>query len=161
MKRRAVSFVPGKCVLGKLRVMFDHQPIARHLSDHARGSDTKTESISADERSLGDRKRANRKPVDEHMIRRDGQSGGGAAHRFMRRAQNVQTVDFIRTDDRDPKANLPVGHDFGMKAIAGTRGKFLRIREQLVRKIARQDHRCGDHRSGQRTATRFVDPSDP
>lgn len=125
VQRGAISFVLCECVLGKYRVMLDHQPIARDLSDHTRGGDAKTEPITANKRGLRNRKRMHGQPVDQDVIRRGYERGKRAPHCLMRRPQDIEPVDFLGADDGHSETDIGAGKKFCMKTLAKPGRKFF------------------------------------
>ena len=49
MRRAAITFVPGKTVLGVLSIVVDHHLISRDLGEDRRGSDRQTKLIALDD----------------------------------------------------------------------------------------------------------------
>ena len=66
-----VTLVLAETILRKLRAEFPHQPVARHLRDHARGRDAQAEAVAIDNRGLRERKRKDRQTIDQHVLGRD------------------------------------------------------------------------------------------
>lgn len=125
MKRRAIAFMTAKFVTRMMGIHLDHDPVARHLRNDARGGDTETECVAADERGLCDRKRANWQPVDEHVFGGHREHGCRAAHRLVRCAQNVQSVDLLDIDYRDGPGDLISCRQFRVDLFALRRAQLF------------------------------------
>jgi hypothetical protein len=83
MQLSSVTFVLAEAILRELGAKVTHHPVARHLGDHAGGSDAQTDAITIDDRSLGKWKRNNGQPIDQNVIRRVHQGRDRQAHRPM------------------------------------------------------------------------------
>jgi hypothetical protein len=81
----SVTFVLAEAILRELGAKVTHHPIARHLGDHAGGSDAQADAITIDDRSLGKRKRDYRQAVDQDVLWRFEQDFDCHAHSPMAR----------------------------------------------------------------------------
>ena len=158
MQRSAIAFVLGKSVGRIARFHFDHEAVARDLGDHAGRRDAEAESVAADEGGLRNGEGEYRQAVDQGVIRRDGQRGERAAHRFVRGSQDIEPVDFLGIDDRHRPADFTVAGKFREQPFAGSLRQFFGVVEFLVMKTVRQNHGGRDHRSGEWAASGFIDP---
>ena len=70
-----------------------HNRVPGHFGDHARGSDAEAVAIAVDDGGLGQRKRKDRKTVDQCVVRLCVQGGDRCAHRFMSGAEDVDLID--------------------------------------------------------------------
>ena len=98
---RAVAFVLAEAILGKARAEVAHNRVARDFCDHAGGGNAEAEAIAIDNRGLRKREGENGQAVDEDMVGLETQGCGGDAHRFVRRAQDIDRVDLNRIDNSD------------------------------------------------------------
>jgi len=92
MQLGAVAFVLAETILGEARAEVTHHHVARHFCDHAGGGDRQAVTIAVDDRGLREWKGKNRQSVDENVIGRRKERGNGGAHRFVSRAQNVDSI---------------------------------------------------------------------
>lgn len=150
----------GKTILRILRVEFAHEPVARHLGDDAGRRDAQAERIAADQCRVPDGQSAHRKSVDQCM--------GGflrkffyrAGHGQVRRAQNVQPVDFRDGSlGHRPKDSGGRGERL-VEFFAFCRADFFRIGQALQFETVRQDHRRGNNGPGQRSTAGFIHAGD-
>ena len=108
MQFSAVTFVLAETIVGKMGAEVTHHSVAGDLRDHAGGGNAKAEAIAVDDGGLWTWKGNNGQTIDQNVIGRNGKRGNGQAHRFVRRAQNINPVDLDRVDNTD----RPV--DFGV-----------------------------------------------
>jgi hypothetical protein len=149
-----------KVVARVQRVHLHHDPVARHLGDHAGRGDAEAQSIAADQRGLWEGEWQHGQAVDQGMVGRERKRGDGAAHCFVARAQNVQAVDFLSLDYGRGPSDLAVGGDFRKKLLTLSRGQLLGVIEFPVTKVIWQQHGGGYDRACERAAPRLVDPHD-
>src|SRR5437764_8803767 len=81
-------------------------------------------------------------------------------HRPMRSAQDVDAIDLDRIDYANRPDDLRIGNEIAVYLFAPFGQELLRVIQALVFELLRQDHRGGDDRPRQRTATGFVNPDD-
>ncbi len=86
MQFGAITFMLTKTILWKLGTEVTHDSVARDFRNHAGGGDALAEAITFDNRSLGNRERDNRQPVDQDVLGWSEQHFNGNTHRAMRRA---------------------------------------------------------------------------
>jgi len=108
MQFGAVTLVLVETILGKLRAEVTHDPVARHLGDHAGGGDRQTVAIAINDRGLWERKWENGQPVDQHVLRRQDEGRERDPHCFMRCAQNVDSIDLEMIDNADRPCDLAI-----------------------------------------------------
>jgi len=92
MRLRRVSFVDGKSVTRKLRIIAAHDPVPGHLGDDRCCRDREAEPVPPDH--SGERHASPREDVaiDKQMVWLHGE----VCHRRMHRAERcVQNVDFV------------------------------------------------------------------
>ena len=168
MLRRAVPFVPGKSVFRPLPVEFEHQPVARHLRQHARGGDGITPRVTLHNRRLRHGHGLDGPAVHERVLGCGLQLRERVVHGAMRRAQDVDGVNLPGANLRDGKLNFTAGGQIGEELFALGGGELLGIvqafefaRQAGLRPFRRQNCRRGDDRPGQRPPARFVNACDP
>jgi len=108
MQFGAVTFMLAETIFGKMAAEVTHHSVAGDFGDHAGGGNAKAEAIAVYDGGLWTWKGNNRQAIDQNVIGRDGERGNRHAHRFMRRAQDIDTVDLDGIDNTD----CPV--DFGV-----------------------------------------------
>jgi hypothetical protein len=78
--------VLAEAILGELRTKVTHDAIARHLGDHAGGSDAQADAITVDDGRLRKRKWNHRQPVNQNMLGRLNQGFDRLSHGAVARA---------------------------------------------------------------------------
>ena len=136
--------------------MLQHDPIARDLRDDARRGDAEAQRVATDEGGLLDRKWAHGEAINEHMLRLRSELRDGAAHRLVRRAEDVQPIDLVALDDRVRPADVAARRDFRENRIAPALGELLRVVQQIVPESRRQNHRRRDDRPRERAAPGLI-----
>ena len=137
VQRGAIAFMPGKFIARVLRVPTDHEAVARNFGEHAGRGDAEAEPVAADERGQGMGKGADGPTVDEHMLRRDGKGGDGAAHRFVGGLENVDPVDLGAFHYGERPENRGVSGELVVESLARADGEFFRVVELRVVKLRR------------------------
>ena len=160
MRGSSVAFVLCEFIDGILLVERQHQPVARHLGDHARRRNAETQAVAPYERRVRHRKRAHRQSIDEHMPRLRRESQHGAAHSLVSRAEDVSAVDFLRFDDGQTPHDRAVCREFLVKRIALFVSELFRIVQDRMREAIRQNHRCRHHRPRERPPPGFIHSCD-
>ena len=94
------------------------------------------------------------------MIGRNGKRGKGSAHRFVRRAQNINPVDLDRIDNTDCPADLRITNQFTINFFTQFRCKLFGTVQAPVPKFFRESHCSGDNWTGQSTTSGLVDAGD-
>ena len=108
MQFSAITFVLAETILGKMGAEVTHHRIACDFRDHAGGGNAKAEAIAVDDGGLWTWKGNNGQTIDQNVIGRHGKRGNGHAHRFVRRAQDIDPVDLDRIDNTDRPADFGV-----------------------------------------------------
>ena len=108
MQFSAITFVLAETIFGKMGAEVTHHSVAGDLRDHAGGGNTKAEAIAVDDGGLWTWKGNNGQTIDQNVIGRNGKRGNGRAHRFVRRAQDIDPVDLDRIDNTDRPADFGV-----------------------------------------------------
>ena len=116
-----------EAILGKLGAKVTHHPIARYLRDDAGRGDAQTVAIAIHDRRLRKGKWKNRQTVDEDVIGRINKRSNGSAHCFMRRAQDVDPVDFEVIDYADCPEHLGVARKIDINFFSQLRRELLGI----------------------------------
>jgi hypothetical protein len=156
----AVTFVLAEAILRKARAEVTHDSVARHLRDHARGRDRFANAIAVDDRSLGEGKRKHRQPVDEHMMWRGQQRGDRDFHRFVRRAQNINPVDFGVIDNSGRPPHIGIRCKIDIDLFAQSRGELFGIIQFPVPEFLGKNYGRSHDRPGQRAPPRFINAGD-
>ena len=91
----AISFVAGKAVSGVLRVVIDHQAVARYFGDDRRGGDRERGTITAYDRLFGEWTARKSIAIDEHAVGRDAEGGECLAHGLVGGVADVVFVYFL------------------------------------------------------------------
>ena len=141
-----------------LLVPLPHHAIARDFCNDARRRNAETDAIASDERGVRIRERTHRQTVDQDVIRREPRCR--LAHAFVRRAKDVQSVDFRRFDADDRPENVLPRADFLVERLALFLAELLGVVENFVPKFERQNHRRDDYWPSEGTATGFVHSGD-
>ena len=155
---RAVALVSGKIVTGKFCIVLHHDPVARDFRNDARGGDAETERVARNERGLRDRKWAHGQSVNEHMLRLRIELRDCAAHGLVRRAEDVDAIDFRDIHNGERKPDLRVRGDFHEEQFPCRGGELLGVVQRSVPESLRQNHRRRDDRPGERTAPGLIHP---
>ena len=156
----AVTFVLAETILRETRAEVAHNRIARHLRDYARGRDREAVTIAVDNRRLRQRKGKHRQAIDEDVLRWNGESCKGCAHRFVSRAQNVDRIDLDRINDAHGPRDRVVRDEIMVNLFAFLRQKLLRIVKLPVPEFFRKNDGGGYDRTGERAAPRLIDARD-
>ena len=101
MQLSRVAFVLAKAILGKTGAKVTHHHVPRHFRDHAGGGDRQAEAIAVNNGGLWKWKGNNGQAIDQDVIWRAGECGDGGAHRFVRRAQDIDPVNLDGIDNTD------------------------------------------------------------
>jgi hypothetical protein len=160
MQFGGVTFVLAEAIVGKMSAEVTHHRVPRDFRDHARSGDGQAEAIAVDNGGLWEWKRNNGQTIDQNVIGRNGKRGKGRAHRFVRRAQNINPVDLDRIDNTDRPADLGITNQLTINFFTQFRCKLLGIVQAPMPKFFRKNHCSGNNRPGQSTATGLVDAGD-
>jgi len=94
------------------------------------------------------------------VIGRRTEGGNSGAHRFVGRAQNVDSIYLKVIDDADRPNDLGIAREIEINFFAQFRRKLFRIVEFAMPKSFRQNDCGGDDWTGQGAPPRFIDPCD-
>ena len=86
MQLGAVAFVLTETVFRKLGAEVTHHLIARDFRNHAGGSNREADAIAINDCRLRKWKWEHRQPIDQDMVRLQGEGDERGAHRFVGRA---------------------------------------------------------------------------
>jgi hypothetical protein len=118
MQFGSVTFVLVKTILRELGAKVTHHPVARHLGDHAGGSDTHADAIAIDDRRLRKRKRDHGQPIDQDVVGRLDQCFDRETHRAMARTQDVDPINFDRINNANSPSDLGISGQFAIDFLA-------------------------------------------
>lgn len=156
MLRRAVALVLVEAVLGIQGMQAQQVGVARRLGQDGRGGDRRHQRIALDHGLHGAAQLGRLVAVDHGQFRRHGQAGHGALHRQHGGAQDVQAVDFLHAGaGHEPGQRL--GADLHRQRFALLGLEHLGVGQAVDRPVRVQDDGGRIDRSGQRSATGFVD----
>jgi hypothetical protein len=160
MQLGAVAFVLAEAIFWKTPAKVTHHPVASDLRDHAGGGDAQTHAITLDDRGLWKWKWDNGQAVNQDVIREPAQSFDRSAHRLVRRAQNVDSVNLDVIDDADCPDDFGVSRKIDINLLAQLWRELFGIVQFTMPKLFRKNHCRRDNRAGQRTAPGLIDPGD-
>ena len=162
MLRRAVALVGGEAVAAGRSRPARHHFIARHLREYRGGTDAGAQRIAVDDRferaiERQARERRTAIAVDLHVRRTHAQSHQRAAHRQVRRLAGCSACRFPRRRPMRPtrpaqRARILIASSARSSGSMTFESRMPRMRRRRIENDGRRDHR-----SGQRTATRFID----
>ena len=138
--------------------MLQHDPVTRDLRDDARRGDAEAQRVTADKRGLLDGKRAHGQAINERMLWLRVELCDGAAHGLVRRAEDVDAIDFRDIHNGERKADPRVRGDFHEEQFPCRGGELLGVVQRSVPESLRQNHRRRDDRPGERTAPGLIHP---
>jgi len=155
-----ITFVAGEAILRILCVERGHETVAGDFGDDAGRGDAEAECVAGHQCGVRDGKPSHGEAVDQRMVGFAGQGRHGAGHGEMRGPEDIEAVDL--RDVRLADAPMDVGADgeHGMEMLAFFGGQFFRVIQAFERAVIRQDDSGGDHGTGERTASGFIDPGD-
>src|SRR6266550_588970 len=84
MDLSAVTFMLAEAILRKMGTEVTHHSVTRNFRDHTGSGDGKAQAIAIDNSGLGNWKRNNGQPINQHVLRRVGERCNGLAHRSVR-----------------------------------------------------------------------------
>ena len=156
----AIPFMGEKIVEGILPMKFGHQSIPRHFG-HDRGRrDGQAERITLDDGAERDGAIGQSNRVNEQAIRLRSETGQRTTHGEAGRFKNVELVDFFVARRTDPDADRAfVDRDVELFPLGFSEKLGIVAADQPA--PSRQDDGRRDHRTGQRTSTRFIQAGDP
>ena len=125
MQLGSVTLMLAETIVRETRAKFPHQPVARHLRDHARRRDTQAQAIAIDDRGLWKWERDNRQAIDQRMLGQNRKAGDRDPHRLMRGAQDIDSIDLERIDNPDCPDDVGPGREVLVDLLAQLRRKLL------------------------------------
>jgi len=146
MKLGAVTLVLVEAIFGKLSAEVTHDPVARDFCNHAGGGDGQTEAIAIDDGSLREWKRKNRKPVDQHVLRRHCQLTERDSHRLMRGSENVDSVNLNMINCANAAGDFGIRNELFVYIFAQLWVQLFGIIQFPMPEFFRQDNCRGHHR---------------
>jgi hypothetical protein len=127
MDLSAVTFMLAEAILRKMGAEVTHHSVTGNFRDHTGSGDGKAEAIAIDNSGLGNWKRNNGQPINQHVVRRAGERCNGLAHRSVSRAQNIDAVYLHRIDNTDRPTEVGVRDQVVMNFLAQVGRELLRI----------------------------------
>ena len=118
MQLGAVAFVLAEAIFREARAEVTHHLVARHFRDHAGGGDRQAVTIAVDDRGLREWKRKDGQSIDENVFGRGKERGDRGAHRFVRRAQNVDSIYLKVIDHADRPNDLGIARKIDINFFA-------------------------------------------
>lgn len=162
-----VALVIRETVLGEKVVVFGHEAIAGDLGEDAGGRDGEAFGVAIDDRGLGATDGEDVGPVDEGVVRNEGEFQHGFVHGAEGSLQDVDGVDDFDIDGGDGGTDLAGGGKELEKFFALLFVELLGIVQALefaweafLNPFAGEAHDGGDNRSGERAAAGFVSTGD-
>ena len=150
----------AEAIFGKARAEVAHNRVARDFGNHAGRGNAQAEAIAIDNCGLRKRKGENGQAVDEHMVGAESQGFEGDAHRFVRRAQDIDRVDLNGIDNSDRPRDRAVADQFVIDLFTPLGKKLLGVVQPAMPKLFGENDRSRYDGTGQRAATRFVNAGD-
>jgi hypothetical protein len=160
MDLSAVAFMLAEAILGKMGTKVTHHSVTRDFRDHTGSGDGKAEAIAIDNGGLGKWKGNNGQAINQHVLRRAGERCNGLAHRSMRRAQNIDAVDFHGIDNTDRPSEVRIRDQVVVNFFAQVRCKLFGIVQAPVTELFRKNYGAGYNRTRQSATASFIDPRD-
>ena len=148
VQRGAVALVLRKAVLGEFAVEVEHDSIACDLCNHAGGGDREAEPVASDQCRLLDGEMSNGKSVDQYVIRFRSELRSRCSHCFVRRAEDVQFVDFTMGHNCHRPMDVRSDDQFMIESLSLEMCELLRVTKGLVMIIAGEDNCSSDDRPG-------------
>jgi aspartyl-tRNA(Asn)/glutamyl-tRNA(Gln) amidotransferase subunit C len=167
MRPRPVSFVRRKLIARVAIFQQLHQPIAADLGDDRRRHDRRLQSIAPDYRLLVEPGADLHVPVDENLELklppgifpdvRVPEPAERKLHREPRRLPDVQPVNPAGADRDTAESKIMPG--YLIEKLLARRGREkLRVLQPLNPHPLGKKHRSSGHRTGERSAPRFINP---
>jgi hypothetical protein len=151
--------VLAEAILRELGAKVTHHPIACYLGDHAGGSDAQADTVALNDRRLRKWERNDGQSINQNVFRRFIQCCGCQSHGPMAGAQNVDAIDFDGINNAERPPDLGIGHQIRINILPQFGGKLLGIVQATMAKFFRKNYSSSDNWTCQRTAPRFVKPS--
>jgi hypothetical protein len=159
MQFRAVTFMLAERILGKLRAKVTHYSVTRDFCDHTGGRNRQAKAVAIDNSGLGNWKWNNGQAIDQNMIRHHGERFDCNAHRPMRRAQDVDSVDLDVIDKADSPGDFGVTGKFAIDLLTQFWRKLLGVIQESVPEFFWKNDGTCNHRARQGTAASLVNSS--
>lgn len=156
MKLGAVALVLAETIFGKLGAEVTHDSVAGDFRDHTRCRNRQAIAIAVDDGGLRKWKRKNWETVDQHVFGREAERPQRDPHRFMRRAQDVDSIDLKMVDNPHGPRDSGVGNELVINLVAALRRELLGIVQLWVPEFFGQNNRGCDYWPGQGAATCFI-----
>jgi hypothetical protein len=156
----AVTFMLAEAIVRKIGTEVTHHSVTGNFRDHTGSSDAKTEAIAVDNRGLGNWKGNNGQAIDQNVVGRAGEPCKGLAHRSVRRAQNIDAVDFHGIDNTDRPSEVRIRDQVVVNFFAQVRCKLFGIVQAPVTELFRKNDGGGYNRTRQSATASFIDPRD-
>jgi hypothetical protein len=157
---RAIAFVLAETIFRKSRAEVAHNRVARDFRDHAGRGDAEAETIAIHDRRLRQRKRKNRKAIDQDMLGPQPQRFDRGAHRLVSRAENIDRIDLDGIDYAHGPRDRNVSDQLVVNLLATFRQQLLGIVQPAMLEFFRQNNGCRDDGTGQRAAPCFIHAGD-
>ena len=158
MDLSAVTFMLAEAILRKMGTEVTHHSVTGNFRYHTGSGDGKAEAIAIDNSGLGNWKRNDGQPINQHVVRRAGERGNGLAHRFVRCAQNINAVDLDAIDNPDCPGEVGIRGQVLINFFAQFRRKLFGIVQAPVTEFFRKNDGGSYNRTRQGTAASLVDP---
>ncbi len=127
MQFSAVTFMLAETIFGKTCAEVTHHRVTRDFRDHAGGGDGKAEAIAIDDGGLRKRKWNHGQAIDQYVIGWDRERGNGGAHRFVRRAQNIDPINLDGIDNSNRPTQVGISDQIVINFFAQFRRELLRV----------------------------------
>ena len=158
MDLSAVTFMLAETIIRKIGTEVTHHSVTGNFRDHTGSGDGKAEAIPIDNSGLGNWKRNNGQAINQDMFGRNGERCNGLAHRSVRGAQNIDSVDLDGVDNADRPTEVGVRDQLVMNFFAYLRRELFGIVQAPVTEFFRKNDGSGHDRTRQSTAASLVDP---
>ena len=108
----------AEAILRESRAKVTHDPVARHLGDHACRSDAQADAVAIDDCGLRQWKWNHRKTINQNVVRRFEQRFNREAHCTMARTQDVDPVDLHGIDNADRPSDFRIRNQLAINFLA-------------------------------------------
>ena len=151
-----IAFVFGKSVGRVFQIQFDHRAIPLDLGDNAGSGNAETDPVASDQRGLWAGKIRNRQAVDERVDRLRCQREKGPSHRPVCGPEDVPPVDLKTVQMGRCPADPGIRDEEAVKFLPFGGGQFFGIIQSRQAEVWRKHDSGGNHGTGQRPTTGFV-----
>ena len=155
MLRGAIALVLVKTIQGVLLVHSVAQTVAVNFGQNGRGRDGGHQCVALDDGLCTYGQGGQAVAINQHQLRRQSQSLYRPLHGQQGGLQDVDLVYFLHTGLGNRKTQGP-RPDLVKQGFAAFGGEFFGVVQTLNGIQVVQDHRCGDHRTRQRSAPGLV-----